>query len=230
MVALFVVLTIIAFVTVDFFIQRKKKIGLAAQPQIGKMSLSKILNLLPSGVFLQPSFTWSKILDSGHLMLGIHPVLLGLIGEPDEVVLLKQGEEVKKGEPILSVRKGEKSLQVKAPVDGIITGLNNQVLEDSTWENISQSWLYSIKPVNVAAEVPSWFLAEQAQKWVNEKYQQIKSFFMKTLPETRMGLTMADGGDIPVGILSQFDEKVWTDFEREFIDQNSGNKLTAISD
>ena len=53
---------------------------------------------------------------------------------------------------------------------------------------------------------------------------------MKTLPETRMGLTMADGGDIPVGILSQFDEKVWTDFEREFIDQNSGNKLTAISD
>jgi hypothetical protein len=32
-----------------------------------------------------------------------------------------------------------------------------------------------------------------------------------------MGLTMADGGDIPVGILDQFDEKVWKDFETMFL-------------
>ncbi len=217
MVVLFMVLTIILFVTVDYFIQRKKKIGLAAQPQLNKLSLSKIFHMLPTGVFLQPSFTWSKILDSGNLIVGIHPVLMGLIGEPDEIQMLHQSEEVRKGDTLLKLRKGNKVLNVKSPVDGKISGLNEQILDDATWENISQNWLYSLKPQNVASEIPSWFIAEKSQNWVNEKYQQIKAFFMNTMPQTEMGITMADGGDIPVGILSQFDEKTWQKFEKEFI-------------
>ena len=37
------------------------------------------------------------------------------------------------------------------------------------------------------------------------------------MPKNQIGITMADGGDIPVGILSQFDEKVWGTFEKQFI-------------
>jgi len=32
-----------------------------------------------------------------------------------------------------------------------------------------------------------------------------------------VGVVMADGGDLPIGILSQFDEKIWNDFERQII-------------
>lgn len=220
MVVLFVVLTIVLFLTVDYFVQRRKKIGLAAEPQSRNLTLSKIFRMLPSGVFLQPSFTWSKILDSGNLILGIHPVLLGLIGEPDEIELLQNGEQIKKGEPLLKIHKGEKTLQVKAPVDATITGLNQQVLGDSTWENISRNWLYSLKPVDVASEVHGWMIAEKSQKWVNEKYHQIKSFFMNNVPQSQLGVTMADGGDLPVGILSQFDRSTWEKFESEFISES----------
>ncbi len=217
MVALFVVLTIIVFASVDYFIQRKKKIGLAAEQAPSRISLSRLIGMLPPGIFMQPTFTWSKILDSGNLILGINPVLMGIIGEPDEIEMLPDGEKVEKGQPLLKIRKGNKILQIKSPVSGTVTGINHQVLEDATWENISQSWLYSLQPQEVAAEIPSWLIAEKARNWLNSKYQEMKHFFMNSLPQEQMGITMADGGDLPVGILSEFDENTWKKFEKEFI-------------
>ncbi len=218
MVAVFVVLTIVFFVAVDYFIQRKQKVGLAADPKLQRINLSQLLKMLPPGIFLHPTFTWSKLLDSGNLIVGINPVILGLIGEPDEIQLLKTGEKVQKGEVLLSLRKGDKVLHLKSPVSGIVTGINEQVLQDSTWENLSQSWLYSLKPEKVAQEIPNWYVAEKSQQWLQEKYQQIKSFLMGSLPGAHAGLTMADGGDLTVGILANFDKTVWKQFEQEVLE------------
>ncbi|MBN2364613.1 MAG: hypothetical protein EH225_00550 [Calditrichaeota bacterium] len=217
MVVLFVVLTIILFVSIDYFIQRKKKIGLESQPHPGTVSLSRVLSLLPRGVFIQPSFTWSKLLDSGNLALGIQPILMGLIGEPDEIELLHNGEEVGKNQSLMKIHKGDKVLTVSSPVKGTITAINQQILDDPTFENLSQNWVYSIRPENVSQEVSSWMVAEKAQTWLNEKFNSIRNFFQESAPQTAMGVTMADGGDLPFGVLSQFDEDVWKKFENEVI-------------
>jgi len=219
MVVLMVILTILLFVAIDYSIQKRKKVGVLSQAHPGKVALSQVLSALPNGVFLQPSFTWTKLLDSGNLLMGIHPVILGLIGQPDEIEMLKNGQGVKKGETLLKIHKGERVLDVVAPINGTITGLNDQVIEDSTVEMVSQNWIYSIKPENVAAELPKWMIADKAKNWINEKYAQMKRFFQESVTQTDMGITMADGGDLPFGILSQFDEKIWHKFENDFCQQ-----------
>ncbi len=224
MVALLVVLAIIFFITIDYFIQRKEKIGLASQPQSTKLPLSKIFYTLPEGLFLQSSFTWSKILDSGNLILGIHPILLGLIGEPDALEMLEQGEKISKGQTIFKIHKGVNVLSVRSPLNGTITAINKPSSEEIKWNSINQMWLYSIKPVNVAVEIPHWFISENSRLWLNEQYTRIKNFFTNIIPQTEIGITMADGGDLPVGILSQFDEKTWQNFESEFIAPSSNLK------
>ena len=95
--------------------------------------------------------------------------------------------------------------------------LNSQVLQNPSWESVSQNWLYTIKPENVAQEIPLWYIAENAKNWVNEKYKQVKEFFMESLPQTQLGVTMADGGDLPTGILSHFDQGVWDKFQNQVI-------------
>jgi glycine cleavage system H lipoate-binding protein len=219
MVVLMVILTIVLFIAIDYSIQKRKRVGVLSQSFPGKAALSQVLSFLPDGVFLQPSFTWTKLLDSGNLLMGIHPVILGLVGEPDEIEMLKNGQGVKKGDTLLKIHKGNKVLDVVAPINGMITGLNNQLMEDSTVEKVSQNWIYSIKPENVSAELPKWLIADKAKNWMNEKYAQMKKFFQESVAQTEMGITMADGGDLPFGILSQFDEKTWEKFEKDFCQQ-----------
>lgn len=217
MVVLFVVLTIVLFLTIEYFIQRKKKTKLASESQPSKLSLARIFHMLPKGVFFQPSFTWSKILDSGNMVLGVHPVLLGIVGEPDKIEMLHEGEKVKKGEPLLKIHKDSKKLRVKAPVNGTVTAVSPDFDENMSWDKLSQIWLYTIKPENVSEEISNWVVAEKANQLLNEKYLQIKNFFLENFPRTETGITMADGGDLPLGILSNFDHQTWEKFEEEFI-------------
>ncbi len=215
LVLVFVALTFLVGVTVDYFIQRKKQIAGIAQPQANNLSLSKVAQMLPAGIFLQPSFTWSKILNTGNLRLGINPILMGLIGEPEKVETLQQGQKVKKGETLLHLHKGSKELHVKAPVAGSIIAVNPD-FDEASWENSGQTWLYAIKPENVSSEIPNWFIAEKSREWLNEIFLQLKNFFTQSLSQKQMGLTMADGGELPVGVLSKFDKKTWQDFENTF--------------
>ncbi len=217
MVVVFVILTIALFVTVDYFIQKRKNIGFASVAKPVSRPLSQVLQMIPNGAFLQPSFTWSRIQDNGNLSIGLNPMLLGIVGELDDITLVSHHQRVKKGDPLFQIRKGEKKLAIKSPVDGIVMNLNSQVLQNPNWETVSQNWLYTIKPENVAQEIPLWYIAENAKNWVNEKYKQVKEFFMQSIPQTQLGVTMADGGDLPTGILSHFDQGVWDKFQNQVL-------------
>ncbi len=81
---------------------------------------------------------------------------------------------------------------------------------------MAQTGIYGIKPDNMSAEISNWFIAEKSKEWLNEKFQQMKNFFVRNLPQQHVGLTMADGGELPFGILTKFDKKTWQDFENKF--------------
>ncbi len=215
-VLLFILFTVIVGITTDYFIRRKKKISYATQPQVNQLSPSKIIPMVPPGVFIQPSFTWSKILDSGNLMLGVHPILLGLIGKPEKFEKLPQGQHVNKGDTFITLQKDSKRLNIKSPVNGTIESINLE-FDEGVWENMGTVWLYCIKPENLSSEFTYWFLAEKSKKWINQKIEQIKTFLNDSLSPKQVGLTIADGGELSVGVLSQFDNKIWQDFESKFL-------------
>ncbi len=215
LVVLLVILTFIVGGTIDYFIERKKKNTMTSPVEVNSLSLAKIMNMLPAGVFVQPSLTWSKIQDSGNLMLGVHPMLIGLIGGSDTIETRQKGEHVKKGETLIKLENGAKELHVKSPVTGAIASVNSD-LNASSWEKFSTSWVYNIKPENISSELSNWFIGEKASEWVNEKFQQIKNFFVQSLPRKQMGMTMADGGEVPVGVLQEFDKETWQAFEARF--------------
>ena len=146
---------------------------------------------------------------------GIHPVLLGLVGEPDGLDILPESKKLKKGEPLLKIQKDSKMLRVKAPVTGEITAVN-QNFKETPLENLGETWLYTMKPEKISQEVKNWLIAEKSGEWLREKFQRMTDFFMQSLSQKKLGLTMTDGGEIPVGLLSQFDQKTWHDFEKKF--------------
>lgn len=218
MVVIFAALTIIALLALDYFVIQPRQRKKSEEISIGELiPLSDTLKDLPAGVFLQPTFTWTKMKETGGLVLGLHPLILGLIGPPYEVELLKDKEIVKKGEPLFRINKNGRNVTIKSPVDGEITAFNQALIGETSWEELNESWLYRIAPKNLSAEVPTWHLAGDAQKWARDQFQEIKSYLYSALSPGNVGVTLADGGDIPIGVLSELDENHWEDFQKKFL-------------
>ncbi len=218
MVVLLVILTIIIFLSVNFFVERKQKKTQAGVSPAVAPSLGSVFRMMPKGIFLQPEFTWSRILNDGDIALGIQPALLGLTGKPDEIVITAPGAQMQRGENLLEIRKGERVLGVKSPLNGKITAINETAVNAATCDSLSRHWLFVIQPDNIAGEIPTWMIAEKADAWIREKYRELREFFIRQQLSPSALPTLPDGGEIPVGILNEFDNDVWEEFEKTFCD------------
>jgi glycine cleavage system H lipoate-binding protein len=219
MVALLVALTILALVAADYFLLKPRRAKKAEEgiPLPGLEPLSAAIAQLPAGVFLQPTFTWSRIRPDGNLLIGVHPLLFGLVGAPYDIERLPGGERVEKGEPLVRIRKGGRSLTVRSPIAGRIAEVNHVIAGETEWKGLNGeggSWLYRIVPDRVAGEVPTWLIAESGVEWTRRQYQLLRERLSALAGGPELAGTMADGGEIPAGILTRLDDAAWTAFEQ----------------
>jgi len=222
MVALLVVLTILALLAADYFLLRRGRQAEEAEgiPLPGLEPLSAAITHLPAGVFLQPTFTWSRIRSDGELLVGVHPLLFGLVGAPYGIDLLPSGDHVGKGAPLVRLTKGGRSLTVRSPVAGRITEVNRTVGGETDWKGLNGGtggWLYRIIPEEVGGEVSTWMMAEQAADWTRRQYQRLREHLSTRAVGPELVRTMADGGEVPTGILATLDDAAWTNFETTFL-------------
>ncbi|MCK5482717.1 MAG: hypothetical protein KAJ13_03410 [Gemmatimonadetes bacterium] len=72
------------------------------------LPLRDLVSRLPAGVFLQPTFTWGQVRPGGDVEIGVHPLLLSLVGPDPELEIRSAGEHVNKGDPLMTVGSGER--------------------------------------------------------------------------------------------------------------------------
>jgi len=223
MVALLVVLTVIALVAVDYFVVRKRLVVRRHRvARSGIPALARTTGDVPGGVFLQPSFTWSRIQADGDLQIGVHPLLLGLIGTPYHIDFLNAGARIERGAPLVRIGRGGRQLTVRSPVGGRVTAVNDGLAGEAAWaspDHADGTWFYRIRPEAIADEIPHWMFAERAVEWTRQQYDRARAFLANVGRTEPVGVTMADGGEIPVGILASLDEDAWGTFQHAFLDQ-----------
>jgi glycine cleavage system H lipoate-binding protein len=222
MVALLVALTILGFLALDYFVLRPRRRAAEAADAapLGLVPVTRAIDSMPNGVFLQPTYTWSRVLADGDLAMGVHPLLLGLVGGPLEIELLKNGERVEKGAPFVSLRKQDRRLTVRSPVSGTVTDVNEAPSGSPVWNGAvgpEGNWLYRVRPDRLAQEIPFWLIADQARDWTRRQYERIRNHLLAAVGGGEIGVTMTDGGDIAVGILDNLDAGVWDAFEHRFL-------------
>ena len=221
MVAVLVALTVLALLAADYFLLRRGEQAPGAEDAAlpGPRSLSAAFTELPAGVFLQPTFTWSRIRPDGDLLLGVHPLLFGLVGPPYGIELLPNGDHVGKGAPLARITKGKRALTIRSPVQGRITEVNHAITHEAEWSALQRgdgSWLYRIAPERVASEVGGWMIADRAAEWTTRQYHRLREHLL-ALAGGEAAQTMMDGGEIPVGVLASLDDRGWVALERLFL-------------
>lgn len=240
MVAIFVVLTILIFLAVDYFVLRAQRrrvakgelvrhVGLVPVPIDENLLPRRARNPahergfdLPRGLFFDRGHTWVRLRPSGEVRVGIDDFSQALIGRIDTIELPAIGQEVKRGVTVIRLTQGGRSAAFVSPVDGIVTAVNQSLLQhaDLLKETpYQQNWLVTVRPTGLSARLRHLLIAEDAVEWLKGELQRFREFVSGVAPQvTLVGETLQDGGQPVDGLLERMDAQVWEKFQREFLE------------
>jgi glycine cleavage system H protein len=217
MTVLFIIATVLLFLTADWAIQRSRQRRSAA-PAIAPLAARELTVRIPDGIFFAPSHTWLNLFPSGKVRLGVDDFISRLLEKPGVKLLRAAGDRVAKGEPIMSLKSDGHSLTVRAPIDCEILSVNSALaknpglLEEGLF---SDGWAYMIRPAR-NADMKKLLLGNESRLWIRTEYQRLKDVLAGG-GDTLRPAFLQEGGPPIAGILSAMDDKVWHALDEEFL-------------
>ncbi|MFQ6091749.1 MAG: glycine cleavage system protein H [bacterium] len=232
MTAIFVVFTFAFFVLLDVIVRKVRPRWVEAVqvaqtrgelpgPQFALARVGVENFELPKGLFFHKGHTWANLEASGRMKVGVDDFAQKILGRFDRFKVRKVGERVKQGEKIFSVQQGKHSLSFTSPVDGIISSVNEEVIDDPqvVKENPYEAgWIYTVKPADLARNIRQLTIAEDATAWLRNEVRNFRDFIAEQFVQDKLvGQTLQDGG-LPVeGLMEHMDEFTWMRFQEEFL-------------
>ena len=219
MTVIFVVMTILFFLGLDAIVRRVRA-KKAVPATLVQMAQPAYPVRLPDGIFFARSHTWLSLFPSGKVRLGVDDFVGRLLDKPQVEFLKGVGDTVRKGDPLFALSEGGRTLTVRAPMDGRIAGLNEELPKNPGLlkENLfSDGWAYTIQP-DKPSELRQMLLGEETRRWIPEEFRRLRDVFAAV--PSQGGLVPAllqDGGPPVAGALKQMGADVWENFEEEFL-------------
>lgn len=218
MVAILVMATFIILLAVDYLIRRstsKRETG----PQKALRGPDRFL--IPRGYFFGPKHSWIEVLWNGRARVGIDDFIQKIIGSVEKVVVIPVNSIVRKGEPLVSLTQGGRTVSVTAPISGKVQEVNERAVNCPEILNVDpyvQGWLALIEPEDLSKDIKGFTIADEAAHWLRKETVRFRDFIKAHTSQVALaGTTMLDGG-IPVSAsLRDADAEVWRAFEQEFL-------------
>lgn len=226
MVALFVILTIVAFIAVDSLVQwneaKQRQRQLRPVESVPRWLTFGLENVeVPAGVFLGPGHTWMRLDLAGTAHVGLDQFAQRAIGRIDGVELPQPGQTVRQGEPLFTVRQGNRRASFRSPVDATVVAVNENVARHPqaiATDPYVEGWIAVIKPRQLASALRRLFIAEEARAWLKQELEKFREFIAsRPLEPVTVGQALQDGGHLTAGVLELMDEETWTLFAEEFL-------------
>jgi glycine cleavage system H lipoate-binding protein len=216
---LFVLLFLIAAFT------RKKK---QAQVDSDDITIAPAMNVnlikAPAGLLYDKTHTWVFMEKDGMVRIGINDFLQHITGSLSQIKMKSPGEQVRKGEKMVSVIRDGKHLDLYSPVTGVIRKQNGSVLSNPSQVNTDpydNGWLYQVEPLNWARETRFMIMADKFREWLDDEFTRLKDFMATSASSNRVvydHIVLQDGGELTDNVLADMAPEVWEDFQTQFID------------
>ena len=242
MVALLVLLTIIIFLTVDYFAQRAAArrtvpavapVATVAKPAPVVAALAPLAaprplavgapadpGSVPEGVFLGPGHAWLGLDPTGMVRIGADRLPLTILGGVDAVTAAPAGTEVRRGEPIARLTRGSRSLELASPVDGVVVAANPLAESDPevlAGDPFGDGWIATVRPRALGASLQRLFVGEEAAAWTRAELARLRDFLVGlTGPQAFVAATLPDGGLPLAGLAAILDDGEWRELVARF--------------
>jgi glycine cleavage system H lipoate-binding protein len=138
-----------------------------------------------------PGHTW--LARRGRtLAMGLDDLARRLMPAVTAVEVRPAGTRVRRGEPVATIHAGARSLDIPAPLDGVVMGPNAAVLRDPSLvkrDGYGRGWLVALRPEGEGfTALPSGAAAERFMREESARWNRFV--------EGRLGFAAADGGEL----------------------------------
>jgi len=219
MTVLFVIATVLLFLTADWLIRRSKE-KRTSVAEIAPVAARELSVRIPDGIFFAPSHTWLNLFPSGKVRLGVDDFISRLLEKPGVTLLRAAGDKISKGDPILNLKSDGHSLTVRAPIDFEIVAVNDALVKNPGLLEeglFSDGWAYMIRPSR-NADLKNLLLGNESRQWIRTEYQRLKDLLAGGGPAGALRPAFLQEGGPPIaGVLNRMDETVWRQLDTEFL-------------
>ena len=220
MVVLFVLLTFVVFLSVDWAVRR-----FGARAPVTEV-LPETPALVPAPVFVagyqlpedlhyHKGHVWARVVGPDTAVVGVDDFARRLTGRADEVSLPVAGEWLEQGAPAARVRSGAREAAIVAPVSGEVVEVNRAVVKNpalATEDPYGRGWLYKVRSSALATNVRNLLDGTLARRWTEDARAELDVRLMAL-----SGSVLQDGGEPTADFADHLDPAEWESLRAHFL-------------
>jgi glycine cleavage system H protein len=216
MVALLVLATFAAFITIDFLLHREKYRFPVAEPAEPKPSPFPIVAgvTLPEALLYHPGHTWAMDQGNGRIRVGLDELAASLLGTVQRLEVPQRGRWVRQGEKGWTVVSERGEASMLAPAEGEIVAVNAKALANPNWvskDPYGAGWLMEIFSPDTQVSFRNLLSGALARRWMEESVAELRQAL-----SPRAMVTALDGGRIAPGLGTNLPQEKWRELTRQF--------------
>jgi len=169
---------------------------------------------IPAGYAFHPGHTWLS--DEGHqnARIGLDAFAANLAGQVESIEFPELNRWVRQGQRLCSLTRGGRKLELLSPVEGVLTSVNSQLLENPglvLTDPYKDGWLCTLKAPELAINKKNLLQGAIVPAWMQNSVARLGHMLAELTP----GLAQ-DGGVPMQGLLFQLSTDVQRQVTKEF--------------
>jgi glycine cleavage system H protein len=170
---------------------------------------------LVTGTDFHPNHSWARIL-LWHVIVGADDLVQAVLGPVQAVELPPVGTQVKEGDQLFALRRGNRRVEVKAPISGTVIARNERLVKDPAFVNVEpfhRGWAVRLRPENVDESRRRLLHGDEARTWFG---REIDRLMTSLHADEVLSTCAADGGAITPDLYQQIDDDAWNRVTQDF--------------
>jgi CheY-like chemotaxis protein len=211
----------------EAFIKRQDKIQKQLKPKVHITHLPSSDDFtkgefsIPGGVFISKNHTWVSLNQEGIAKVGIDDFAKKLIGRVYSVELPNLGMSVKVGQPLFTIKQGNRSISFKSPVSGKVSQINTLLKENLEALDVTpyeRNWVCALDTENIDSEIKELNIGKSAVSFFQEEIEKFKTLMTDLLKSEKKSDEYLEDG-LFVGQLEKLSDMNWNKVITEFFER-----------
>jgi CheY-like chemotaxis protein/glycine cleavage system H lipoate-binding protein len=145
---------------------------------------------IPGGVFISKNHTWVSLNQEGIAKVGIDDFAKKLVGRIYSVELPNLGMSVKAGQPLFTIKQGNRSISFKSPVSGKVSQINTLLKENLEALDVTpyeRNWICALDTEDIDGEIKGLNIGKSAVSFFQEDIEKFKTLMTDVLKSEKKG-------------------------------------------